>query len=122
MAGMFEGRHIVVTGGTGALGGAVLKRLLGAGATCHVPTSHGSAPDIVGTGKANPTAMLLSTAMMLDWLGARHKLDALTDASLILEAAIDKAYAERIRPFEFGGSNGTADITRAVIAEIEAAK
>ena len=84
--------------------------------------SHGSAPDIVGTGKANPTAMLLSTAMMLDWLGARHKLDALTDASLILEAAIDKAYAERIRPFEFGGSNGTADITRAVIAEIEAAK
>ena len=45
MAGMFEGRHIVVTGGTGALGGAVLKRLLDGGATCHVPTSHGSAPD-----------------------------------------------------------------------------
>ncbi|MEF2552961.1 isocitrate/isopropylmalate family dehydrogenase [Aurantimonas sp. A2-1-M11] len=84
--------------------------------------SHGSAPDIVGTGKANPTAMLLSTAMMLDWLGARHKLEKLTEASLILEDAIDRAYAERIRPFEFGGSDGTSEITRAVIEEIGAAK
>ena len=40
MAGVFEGRHIVVTGGTGALGGAVLKRLVDGGATCHVPSSH----------------------------------------------------------------------------------
>lgn len=33
----FEGRHVVVTGGTGALGTAVVKALLEAGATCHVP-------------------------------------------------------------------------------------
>jgi hypothetical protein len=31
--------------------------------------SHGSAPDIGGTGQANPTAMLFSAALMLDWLG-----------------------------------------------------
>ena len=30
---------------------------------------HGSAPDIAGMGKANPMAMILSGAMMLDWLG-----------------------------------------------------
>ena len=33
---------------------------------------HGTAPDIAGKGLANPTAMLLSAAMMLDWLGDRH--------------------------------------------------
>ena len=33
---------------------------------------HGTAPDIMGKGLANPTAMILSAAMMLDWLGERH--------------------------------------------------
>ncbi len=44
MAGEFAGRTVVVTGGTGALGSAVLDRLLDEGAICHVPTSHASAP------------------------------------------------------------------------------
>lgn len=44
MTGAFEDRHVVVTGGTGALGGAVLKRLIGDGAICHVPSSRTSAP------------------------------------------------------------------------------
>ena len=39
-----EGRHIVVTGGTGALGGAVVGKLLGEGAICHVPNAHAAAP------------------------------------------------------------------------------
>ena len=39
-----DGRQIVVTGGTGALGGAVLARLVEAGAICHVPSSHASEP------------------------------------------------------------------------------
>ena len=78
--------------------------------------SHGSAPDIAGQGKANPTAMLLSAAMMLDWLGARHKVTAMTEAAARLEAAVDRVFGERvIRPFEFGGTDGTAAITRAVI-------
>ena len=38
---------------------------------------HGSAPDIAGQGKANPTATILSAAMMLDWLGERRGDDAL---------------------------------------------
>lgn len=44
MAGAFADRTVVVTGGTGALGGAVLARLLDEGAVCHVPTSHAAAP------------------------------------------------------------------------------
>ena len=36
----FRGRHVVITGGTGALGGAVVSGLIAAGATCHVPYLH----------------------------------------------------------------------------------
>ena len=39
MGSEFKGKTVVVTGGTGALGGAVLDRLLDEGAICHVPTS-----------------------------------------------------------------------------------
>ena len=39
-----SGRHIVVTGGTGALGGAVVGKLLEQGAICHVPNAHAAAP------------------------------------------------------------------------------
>jgi len=39
--------------------------------------AHGSAPDIAGTGKANPTAMFLSAAMMMDWLGQRPETQLL---------------------------------------------
>ncbi len=41
---------------------------------------HGTAPDIAGTGRANPTAMFLSAAMMLDWLGEQHSDRKLTEA------------------------------------------
>lgn len=41
--GILAGRHVVVTGGTGMLGGAVVARLVAAGAICHVPSRH-SAP------------------------------------------------------------------------------
>lgn len=44
MTDTLEGRHIVVTGGTGALGGAVVGKLLGEGAICHVPNAHAAAP------------------------------------------------------------------------------
>ena len=41
---------------------------------------HGSAPDIVGTGKANPTAAILSAALMLDFLGERQAADRIRAA------------------------------------------
>ncbi len=77
---------------------------------------HGTAPDIMGQGKANPTGMILSAAMMLDWLADRHGLESAAEAAESIERAVDKAYADGIKPMEFGGSNGTADIARAVLA------
>ncbi len=78
--------------------------------------AHGTAPDIAGQGKANPTAMLLSAAMMLEWLGEQHAVRALTEAAIRLESAVDAVFASRaVMPFEFGGGDGTTAITRAVI-------
>jgi len=78
---------------------------------------HGSAPDIAGQGKANPTAAILSAAMMLDWLAHRHADARLGQAAAGLERAVDAAYAPgKLRPFELGGGDGTAAIRDAVLA------
>jgi 3-isopropylmalate dehydrogenase len=79
---------------------------------------HGTAPDIMGQGKANPTAMILSAAMMLDWLADKHGLESAAEAGERIERAVDKAYADGIKPMEFGGGNGTADVTKAVLAAL----
>ncbi len=80
---------------------------------------HGSAPDIAGQGKANPTAMILSAALMLDWLGERHANPALVDAGRRIEQAVDAVFAsKRITPFEFGGRDGTRAIADAVASNL----
>jgi 3-isopropylmalate dehydrogenase len=82
--------------------------------------AHGTAPDIAGMGKANPTAMLLSAGMMLSWLGHRHADQRLTDGARLIDRAVESVFAAgQVRPFEFGGSHGTADITKAVIAALK---
>ena len=79
---------------------------------------HGTAPDIMGQGKANPTAMILSAAMMLDWLADKHDHPPAADAALRIERAVDKAYASGIKPMEYGGSDGTTAIANAVLKAI----
>jgi 3-isopropylmalate dehydrogenase len=79
---------------------------------------HGTAPDIMGQGKANPTAMILSAAMMLDWLADKHGLESAAEASERIERAVDKTFAGGVKPIEFGGSNGTADIAKGVLAAL----
>ena len=62
--------------------------------------------------------MILSAAMMLDWLADKHGLESAAEAGERIERAVDKAYADGIKPMEFGGSNGTADIAKAVLAAL----
>ena len=69
---------------------------------------HGTAPDIMGQGKANPTAMILSAAMMLDWLADKHDHQPAAEAALRIEQAVDQAYASGLKPMEYGGADGTA--------------
>lgn len=78
--------------------------------------AHGTAPDIAGQGIANPTAMLLSLAMMLDWLAVRHADAALADGARAIESAVRRAFEHgAVRPREFGGTSNTDAITRAVV-------
>jgi 3-isopropylmalate dehydrogenase len=70
---------------------------------------HGSAPDIAGTGAANPLAMILSAALML-----RRGLGLEAEA-LAVESAVDKALAEGLRTPDLGGDATTAQATGAVL-------
>src|SRR5207344_1632364 len=75
---------------------------------------HGTAPDIMGTGRANPAAMILSVAMMLEWLAERHAHPAAAEAAERIEQAVDRAFAAGLKPCEMGGQDGTQAIARAV--------
>ncbi|WP_215845152.1 isocitrate/isopropylmalate dehydrogenase family protein [Candidatus Pantoea bituminis] len=76
---------------------------------------HGSAPDIAGMGKANPTAMILSASMMLDYLAEKHDCEELAIASRNIEDAVLKAYeAEKLLPYELSGTSGLKEISDAV--------
>jgi 3-isopropylmalate dehydrogenase len=70
---------------------------------------HGSAPDIAGTGAANPLAMFLSAAMML-----RHGL-SLDEPAAAIESAVDRALADGLRTADLGGNATTAEATQAVL-------
>ena len=73
---------------------------------------HGSAPDIAGKGIANPTALMLSAVMMLDYLGERARAKRMRNA-------IEQVYAERKHlPADVAGSASTQEFTNAVIARL----
>jgi len=74
---------------------------------------HGTAPDIAGKGLANPTALLMSSILMLDYLGERS-------AARRIEAALEKVSREgRHLTRDLGGTTGTKEFTDAVIAAIQ---
>jgi 3-isopropylmalate dehydrogenase len=80
---------------------------------------HGTGPDIAGQGKANPTAMLLSGAMMLEWLGETFDVPDCVAASARLVRAVETAFAGGdLRSFETGGTDGTAQIVARVRAAL----
>jgi len=83
--------------------------------------AHGTAPDIAGQGKANPSAMFLSAAMMLDWLAERHSESQLEVRARLIERAIESALQSGAVPMELGGSANCAEMTRATIAALPAA-
>lgn len=82
-------------------------------AICVAQAQHGSAPDIAGKGIANPTSLILSAAMLLDWLSS--------PAAALLEAAVEDVLdnpATRTR--DIGGTLGTAEFGDAVCHAIRA--
>jgi isocitrate dehydrogenase (NAD+) len=73
---------------------------------------HGTAPDIEGKGLANPTALLMSSILMLDYLGERS-------AARRIETALETVYSQgKHTTKDVGGPAGTDEFTEAVIAAL----
>jgi 3-isopropylmalate dehydrogenase len=98
----------MLTGSIGMLPSASV----GAGGPGLFEPVHGSAPDIAGTGRANPLAMFGSVAMML-----RYGLGRDEEATAI-ESALDRALEAGLRTPDLGGEATTEDATRAVLANL----
>jgi isocitrate dehydrogenase (NAD+) len=74
---------------------------------------HGSAPDIAGKGIANPTALMLAGAMMLDHC-------RMTDEATRLRLAIDATLnIDKVRTGDLGGTAKTAEFTKALVSRIK---
>ncbi len=80
--------------------------------------AHGAAPDIAGRNRANPTALMLSAAMLLDWLAARHGRDGLARAAGRIRRAIEQTLAGGVATADLGGLASTAEFTETVDARI----
>ncbi|WP_448609327.1 isocitrate/isopropylmalate dehydrogenase family protein [Geodermatophilus sp. URMC 60] len=80
--------------------------------------AHGSAPDIAGTGLANPIAMILSAGMLLDWLGTRHGNPQLVDAAVRVEEGVRAAVRSGVSTRDLGGTASTEEFTDAVVGRI----
>ncbi|TWT43106.1 isocitrate/isopropylmalate dehydrogenase family protein [Botrimarina hoheduenensis] len=92
---------------------------IGAGRALFQP-AHGSAPDIAGQGIANPAAMILSGAMMLEWLAAERGDPSASRAAVLLDDAVARAVADpRNHPRDLGGAASTARFAEAVADQID---
>ncbi|MDO5718650.1 MAG: isocitrate/isopropylmalate dehydrogenase family protein [Tissierellia bacterium] len=97
-----------LVGGLGLIPGANLGKDMAIFEACH-----GSALDIAGQNKANPTAMLLSGALMLDYIGN-------SDEAKILEESIEEVLShEENYTADLGGNCSTTDYTQKIIEEIK---
>ncbi len=86
---------------------------------CVAQAQHGSAPDIAGQNLANPTSLILSAAMLLDWRGRRDANARLIAAAGAIGRAVDIVLDDpATRTRDIGGRLGTDAFAQAVIAEL----
>jgi 3-isopropylmalate dehydrogenase len=77
-------------------------------AHCMAQAQHGSAPDIAGQDRANPTSLALSAAMLLGWLARRHGRESFATAQRVIETAVDALLEDPAqRTGDLGGPLGT---------------
>ena len=87
---------------------------------CVAQAQHGSAPDIQGQDKANPCSLVLSAAMLLDWLGARRDRADLRRAARAVDGAVDALVRDpATRTRDLGGALGTRAFTEVLCAALE---
>jgi 3-isopropylmalate dehydrogenase len=79
---------------------------------------HGSAPDLAGKDVANPIGMILSAAMMLNWLGERDGDASTLIAARSIRTAVATVLSEGLHTRDLGGTAGTREVGAAVVAAI----
>ena len=92
--------------------GLLASASLGEGTKGLYEPIHGSAPDIAGQGIANPSAMILSAAMML-----RHSFGMDAEAARI-ETAVAAVLAQGVLGHDLGGNASTTEIGDAIVAQL----
>ncbi|KEQ08294.1 isocitrate/isopropylmalate dehydrogenase family protein [Pseudorhizobium pelagicum] len=81
---------------------------------------HGSAPDIAGMDKANPTSMILSAAMLLRWHGERTEIAGYIHGALAIETAVDRVLGDVSHcTGDLGGPLGTRQFTETLVAALD---
>jgi 3-isopropylmalate dehydrogenase len=86
---------------------------------CCAQAQHGSAPDIAGKGIANPTSLILSAAMLLEWLAARHSRPEFDQAAQAIDKAIDAALQKpETRTRDLGGTLRTQDFAKHIAKQL----
>lgn len=103
---------------SGSLG---LAASLNAGAAHAVAQAqHGSAPDLAGKDRANPSSLIGSAAMLLGWLAKRRHAEKFAHAAALIEAALDRTIADpESRTADLGGALGTRAFGARVAANVQ---
>jgi len=71
---------------------------------------HGAAPDIAGSARANPVAMVLTSCMMLEWLAKTKRDDACAQAASIVRSAVNSTLEMGIKTSDLGGTSTTSEV------------
>ena len=106
---------------SGLAGGVGLAPSLNAGPEHAMAQAvHGTAPDIAGQGKANPAALILSTALLMRWFYQRSGRKVCRDTADVLEDAVRRTIESGATTSDLGGTASTGDFARSVIRSIKA--
>ncbi|WNS79214.1 isocitrate/isopropylmalate dehydrogenase family protein [Domibacillus sp. DTU_2020_1001157_1_SI_ALB_TIR_016] len=80
--------------------------------------AHGSAPDIAGLNIGNPTGMMLSTVMLMDWLAERHNDPKLKEMGQLVEQGLYQSLEDGVKTKDLGGSASTSGFADAISKRI----
>jgi 3-isopropylmalate dehydrogenase len=105
---------------SGLAGGVGLAPSLNAGLEHAMAQAvHGTAPDIAGKGRANPSALILSTALLLRWFYQRSKSRACRDAAELMENGVKSVVVSGTTTPDLGGRETTNSFAKAVISAMD---
>ena len=108
---------------SGLAGGVGVAPSLNAGTDCAMAQAvHGTAPDLVGKGVANPSALIFSTALLCRWFYLRTKNKACLEAASLMEKGVKTALVNGVMTPDLGGKASSATFTKAIVSAINNAK